>query len=107
MAVYQSIIDQSLKRRIFVNAQDKKFVQCVSPKRARIVLKAALGQNNAEIARALDISIKMARHWRHYWVKTTEQSKTVMERLRDRPRPGSPLKFTLEQQVECMAFGVP
>ncbi|MHC5599914.1 MAG: helix-turn-helix domain-containing protein [Nostoc sp.] len=71
--------------------------------RARIVLKAALGQNNAEIARTLDISIKMARHWRHYWVETTEQSKTVMERLRDRHRPGSPLKFTLEQQVECMA----
>jgi len=72
--------------------------------RARIVLKAALGQNNAEIARSLDISIKMARHWRHYWVETTEQSKTVMERLRDRQRPGSPLKFTLEQQVECMAM---
>ena len=30
--------------------------------RARIVLKAALGQNNAEIARTLDISIKMARY---------------------------------------------
>ncbi len=30
-AVYPKMIDQSLKRRIFVNAQDNKFVQCVSP----------------------------------------------------------------------------
>jgi putative transposase len=46
----------------------------------------------------------MTRHWRHYWVEITEQSKTVMQRLRDCQRPGSPLKFTLEQQVECMAM---
>jgi hypothetical protein len=30
-AIYQRIIEQSLKRRIYVNAQDNKFVQCVSP----------------------------------------------------------------------------
>jgi len=72
--------------------------------RARIVLKAALGQNNAEIARTLNISIKMARQWRCRWVRTSEQSLTVMERLQDSERPGAPLKFTLEQQVECMAM---
>ena len=42
--------------------------------RARIVLGAASGQNNAEIARTLDISIKMARQWRHRWVETTNLS---------------------------------
>jgi putative transposase len=72
--------------------------------RARIVLKAAEGKNNAEIARTLDISIKMVRQWRHRWVNINEQSKTVTERLQDRKRSGAPLKFTLEQQVECMAI---
>jgi putative transposase len=72
--------------------------------RARIVLKAAEGKNNAEIARMLDVSIKMVRQWRHRWVDTSEQSKTVTERLQDSSRPGAPLKFTLEQQVECMAI---
>jgi len=30
-AIYQRIIGKSLKRRIFVDVQDNKFVQCVSP----------------------------------------------------------------------------
>jgi len=30
-AIHPRMIDQSLKRRIFVNAQDDSFVQCVSP----------------------------------------------------------------------------
>ncbi len=72
--------------------------------RARIVLNAALGQNNAEIADTLGISIKMARQWRRRWVETAEQSLSVMQRLLDSSRPGAPLKFTLEQQVECMAM---
>lgn len=72
--------------------------------RARIVLNAALLQNNAEIARTLNISIKMVRQWRRRWVETTDLSKTVMERLLDNERLGAPLKFTLEQQVECMVL---
>jgi putative transposase len=35
--------------------------------RARIVLKAALGQNNAEIARTLDISIKREQRSKVRW----------------------------------------
>jgi transposase len=72
--------------------------------RARIVLNASVGKNNAEIARTLNVSIKMVRQWRRRWVDTNEQSKVVMERLQDNERPGAPLKFTLEQQVECMAI---
>lgn len=74
--------------------------------RARIVLGAAEGKNNAEIARTLNVSIKMVRQWRRRWVETSEQSKTVTERLQDSSRPGAPLKFTLEQQVECMAIAL-
>jgi putative transposase len=72
--------------------------------RARIVLKAADGQNNAEIARTLSISIKMVRQWRCRWVELTEQSKPLTERIQDSYRSGAPLTFTLEQQVECMAM---
>ncbi len=72
--------------------------------RARIVLNASVGKNNAEIARMLDVSIKMVRQWRRRWIETSEQSKAVTERLQDSERPGAPLKFTLEQQVECMAI---
>lgn len=72
--------------------------------RARIVLNASVGKNNAEIARMLDVSIKMVRQWRRRWIDTSEQSKAVTERLQDSERAGAPLKFTLEQQVECMAI---
>ncbi|MHC5717383.1 MAG: hypothetical protein ACYTX0_36030 [Nostoc sp.] len=38
-AIYQRMIDQSLKRRIFVDAQENKFVQCVSPKVVKVISK--------------------------------------------------------------------
>lgn len=72
--------------------------------RARIVLKAAEGQNNAEIARTLAISVKMVRQWRRRWVEGGSSAQSLEERLQDRERRGAPLKFTLEQQVECMAM---
>ncbi len=53
---------------------------------------------------ALDISVNMVRQWRRRWIETADLSKTVMERLLDNWRSGAPLKFTLEQQVECMAI---
>lgn len=72
--------------------------------RARIVLEASVGKNNAEIALMLGVSIKMVRQWRQRWVHSSEQSKPLTQRLQDNSRPGAPLKFTLEQQVECMAI---
>ncbi len=46
----------------------------------------------------------MVRQWRRRWIETADLPKTVMERLLDNWRSGAPLKFTLEQQVECMAI---
>ncbi len=41
-AIDPRIIDKSLKRRLIVKAQNKKFVQCVSPSRvSAITLKSA------------------------------------------------------------------
>ena len=72
--------------------------------RSRIILQAAQGHNNAEIARNLAISIKMVRQWRRRWVETCSSERSVLDRLQDYPRSGAPMKFTLEQQVECLAM---
>lgn len=72
--------------------------------RARIVIEASEGKNNAEIARNLCVSIKMVRQWRQRWVYSSGTTESLLQRLQDNSRPGAPLKFTLEQQVECMAI---
>jgi putative transposase len=36
--------------------------------RAKIILLADQGQNHRQIARVLEISRDMARHWRHRWL---------------------------------------
>jgi putative transposase len=72
--------------------------------RARIVLSAGAGHNNADIVRRLGVSIKMVRQWRRRWIETAESEQSFDERLRDHARPGAPLKFTLEQQVDCLAI---
>ncbi len=58
--------------------------------RARIVLHAAAGQNNAEVARALGVSLDAVRMWRQCWlsfqlIALTDLS--VEARLEDLPRP--------------------
>jgi putative transposase len=68
--------------------------------RARIVVAAADGRNNAQIARDLDISLDMARLWRQRWLLLDAVSLdelSVLERLTDAPRPGKPVRITDEQ----------
>lgn len=77
--------------------------------RARIVLQAAAGQNNAEVARGLGISLEAARLWRQRWLSCKSIALTdlsVEERLEDLPRPGAPAQLTADQfcrieQVVC------
>ena len=69
-------------------------------KRARIVLMASEGKNNAQIARALGVSIDMVRLWRERWLVLGAASLDdlpVIDRLRDAPRPGAPSRITAEQ----------
>ena len=69
-------------------------------KRARIVLLAAEGKNNAQIARELSVSIDMVRLWRGRWLVLRVASLDdlpVIERLSDAPRPGAPSRITEEQ----------
>src|SRR5437660_12036538 len=58
--------------------------------RAQIVLAAANGLNNAQIARDLQIGLDMARLWRRRWLDTApsdpEAPLDVVARLSDLPR---------------------
>lgn len=76
--------------------------------RARIILKAAEGKNNAEIARELNQSIDMVRLWRRRWHDLEPigwDDLSAEERLDDLPRPGAPARLTADQvcQIEQLA----
>jgi transposase len=80
--------------------------------RARIILKAAEGKNNAEIAREVNQSIDMVRLWRRRWRELAPiglDDLSVEERLDDLPRPGAPSQLTADQvcQIEQMACEAP
>jgi putative transposase len=80
--------------------------------RARIILKAAEGKNNAEIAREIHQSIDMVRLWRRRWRDLEPLSLddlSVAERLDDLPRPGAPPRLTADQvcQIEQVACEAP
>ncbi len=75
--------------------------------RARIVLAANAGLNNAQIARKVHLSIDMVRHWRNRWlvlqpIALTELS--VDERLQDLPRSGAPARITADQVCQITAL---
>lgn len=80
--------------------------------RARIILKAAEGKNNAEIARELNQSIDMVRLWRRRWHELEPigyEDLSADERLEDLPRPGAPARLTADQvcQIEQVACEAP
>jgi len=80
--------------------------------RGRIVLAAADGKNNAEIAREFGVTVDTARQWRDRWLALQPISLddlTIAERLEDLPRPGRPARITADQrcQIEAMACEEP
>mgnify|MGYP001040313916 CR=1 FL=1 len=80
--------------------------------RARIILKASEGVNNAQIARELHQSIDMVRLWRRRWHELEPidlDDLSAGERLEDLPRPGAPARFTADQlcQMEQLACEAP
>lgn len=75
--------------------------------RARIILKAGQGLNNAQIGRALQVGVDMVRQWRQRWlagqaIPLTEL--TAAERLEDLPRPGKPAMITTDQRCQIIAL---
>jgi putative transposase len=76
-------------------------------KRARIVLAAAEGKRNAEIARELSVSVDTARSWRGRWISLQPIpliELSIRERFEDIPRPGRPSAITAEQTCQMVAM---
>jgi putative transposase len=87
-------------------------------RRARIVLAAAEGHNNEQIARRLGINRETARLWRRVWseaaelLAAAEEEETSEKALRecvegvlaDAPRSGAPATFAPEQVVQIVAL---
>jgi len=74
--------------------------------RARIILAAADGCNNGQIARTLHISFDQARHWRRRWLSLAgiAEELSVSERLVDLARPGRPVRITADQVCQIVAL---
>ena len=76
-------------------------------RRARIILAAAEGKNNSQIARDLAICVDTVRHWRRRWIgrhSASLEDLPVNERLEDVPRPGRPSQITAEQTCQMVAL---
>lgn len=75
--------------------------------RSRIVLAAANGLNNTEIARQLATSVPTVRLWRQRWLSLQAVSLADLDvpaRLTDLPRPGAPGHSTAEQVCHIVAL---
>ena len=86
--------------------------------RAKIILRAASEQSNSQIADELDLSRNTVCSWRERWQRWQEQRTSVAEEidddkalrellekvLQDKPRSGSPGKFSAEQIVQMIAI---
>lgn len=71
--------------------------------RARIILAAAQGSSNIQIARELEVNVDTVRLWRDRWANwqvIDQGAESVAQRLQDAPRPGAVPKFTAEQRAQ-------
>jgi transposase len=76
--------------------------------RGRIVLAAADGRNNAQIARDLAVSLPTVRRWRQRWITLQcipFSDLDLVERLTDVPRPGRPLQISDAQVCQIVRIG--
>ena len=75
--------------------------------RGRIVLAAAEGQNNSQIARELKVGVMTVRRWRQRWLDLQPfslEDLSIEERLEDLPRSGSPPRITADQVCKIMGM---
>ena len=75
--------------------------------RGRIILSAAAGLNNSQIAGQVDLAVDTVRFWRNRWLGLQAASLgdlSLEERLRDAPRPGAPARITPEQVCQIVAL---
>jgi putative transposase len=76
-------------------------------KRGCMILGAAEGKRNAQIARELGVSTDTVRKWRMHWIglqAVSREDLSVSERLADLPRPGRPSQITAAQTCQLFAL---
>src|SRR5437868_1821976 len=75
--------------------------------RGRIVLGAADGKGNSEIAREVGLGVDRVREWRMRWIGLQAaplSELSVEERLSDLPRSGRPSEISAEQTCQIIAL---
>ncbi len=75
--------------------------------RARIVLAAADGSNNSQIARSLGLEVDTVRLWRNRWLSYAPiplSDLSLDERLSDVPCSGRPIQISAEQRCQIVAL---
>lgn len=69
---------------------------------AQVILQLADGHNTHQVADALSTSRLTVRRWRRHWLERPDGS--VLERLQDASRSGTPATFSAEQWCQIMAI---
>jgi putative transposase len=75
--------------------------------RGRMIVAAAEGANNSQIARQLGVDYETVSRWRQRWIglqAAALEDLPVEDRLADTPRPGRPAQITAEQTCQIVAF---
>jgi putative transposase len=75
--------------------------------RARLILAAAAGHNNAQMARRVGVDVDPVRLWRPRWLSfhtVSLEDLRVAERWADAPRPGHPARITADQVGHIVAL---
>lgn len=111
--VLSQLQQQALEQIVRCHSSEQRLVR-----RAKIVLQAKAGFNNAQIAQALGINRATVQCWRQRWHESTE-SLSIIEAngitdkdfdariqgiLTDQPRPGTPSTFSAQQVVRIIAL---
>jgi putative transposase len=76
-------------------------------RRARVVLLAAMGYSNMDIARQVPMDEEAVGLWRHRWHAWRAvplEDLSVADRLTDAPRPGAVPRLTAEQVCQIVAL---
>jgi len=76
-------------------------------KRARVVLLAALGYSNMDMARLVPMDEEAVGLWRRRWAGTASvplDALSVTDRLSDAPRPGAVPRLSAEQVCQIIAL---
>ena len=84
-------------------------------RRARIILAAGGGLNNAQITRHLAVGLKAVKRWRARWIEArpkleaaqadpTALAHAIEQTLADAPRSGAPLQFSAQDVAQIIAL---